>query len=440
MRNQGRISIRSLLLTSVLTASVLLGWEKIKSNPIPSFAPLNRYTLGETVAEIIAASPDGKNLAFTNADGQKIGFIDITNPQEPIELGTVDVSYLGEPTAVAITPNGQYALATVRDLTETIAAQKPGTLVFIDLQTRKIAGQVKLKGIGPDNLAITADGSKAIVAIEDEENLDYLPGQRPGSVNFVTINYTNPSQSQVTNLALNLRGIPGVNYPTDPQPEYVAIAKDGQTAAVSLQENNAIAILDVASEQVVRIFSAGTSVHKRADLEKDGKILLNQPFEGRREPDSIAFTADGRYLIAANEGDTNLNSFGDGIYSGGRGWSIFDLQGNPIYDSGSSLEELAVQRGHYPEDRSEKRGIEIEGATTASFGNQEFAFIASERGSFLAVYDISDVKNPRLVNFLPTGLSPEGILAIPQRNLLLTANEKDGTIDFFQAQSAKEFL
>ena len=128
MSNLERISIRSLLLTSLLAASVLFGWEKIKSNPIPSFAPLNRYTLGETVAEIIAASPDGNNLAFTSTDGQKIGFIDITNPQQPIEQGTMDVSHLGEPTAVAITPNGQYALATVEDLTEIIAVQQPGTI------------------------------------------------------------------------------------------------------------------------------------------------------------------------------------------------------------------------------------------------------------------------------------------------------------------------
>jgi DNA-binding beta-propeller fold protein YncE len=110
-----------------------------------------------------------------------------------------------------------------------------------------------------------------------------------------------------------------------------------------------------------------------------------------------------------------------------------DLEGNVIYDSGSSVEELAVRMGQYPDNRSDKRGVEIEGATVAKFGEQEFAFVASERGSFVVAYDISDVKNPKFVGFMPTGMSPEGVLAIPKRNLLLTANEGDGTIDIFQA-------
>ena len=432
-----RFSLRFLISSSIFFATCLLGNATANSAPIRSFAPVNRYVVGGAVAEIISASPDGNTLAFTNAGDQKIGFVDITDLKNPQPLGTVDVAELGEPTSVAITPDGRYAVAAVLNLidekTQSIADQKPGTLVFIDLKTRTIAGQLLLPGIGPDSVAITPDGKKVIVAIEDEEDVENLPGQRPGAINIVTINYSNPSQSKVTNVSLNLTGVAGVNYVEDVQPEYVAISRDGKTAAVTLQENNAIAILDIPSEKVTRIFSAGTSKHEKADLEANGDIRLNQAFEGRREPDSIAFTADSNYLIISNEGDTDQKSFEDGIYSGGRGWSILDLEGNVIYDSGSSVEELAVRMGQYPDNRSDKRGVEIEGATVAKFGEQEFAFVASERGSFVVAYDISDVKNPQLVGFMPTGMSPEGVLAIPKRNLLLTANEGDGTIDIFQA-------
>lgn len=429
-----KFNLRTFFSAAAISSSLFVGVESANSAPIKEFVSLNRYAVDGAVAEIISATPDGNTLVYTNAGDGQVGLLDIRDPQNPRPLSNIDVSDIGEPTAVAVTPNSRYALVTVLNLAEDIADQQPGILVFIDLARQEIAARVPLMGIGPDNLSVTPDGRKAIIAIEDEEDEDNLPGQRPGSVNFVTINYNDPASSKVNKVELDLSEVEGVNYASDPQPEYVAISKNGRTVAISLQENNAIAILDIASEKVTNIFSAGTSLHDRADIVEEGEIDFSQPLEGRREPDSIAMTADGRYIITANEGDTSLDSFGDGIWSGGRGWSILDVQGNVIYDSGDSVEELAILRGQYPEGRSENRGIEMEGAAVAQFGDREYAFIASERGSFLTIYDITNVRNPELVSFLPTGKAPEGVLPLPQRNLVLTANEDDGTIDFFEAK------
>ncbi len=433
-----------------LQASQWLGWVLGSSallagfspahaqNPaVQGFVPVTRYVVGGAVAEILAATPDGQLLVFTNAGDQQIGFVDLQDPANPQALGTVDVSSLGEPTSVAVTPDGRYAVAAVLALideeTQTIADQQPGHLVFIDIASREVVGQLQLDGIGPDSLAITPDGTKAVVAIEDEEDTENLPGTRPGAINIVSINYDNPEQSQVKRLELDLSGVEGVNYAADPQPEYVSIRSDGTLAAVSLQENNAIALIDLNNDSLLRIFSAGISSHERADLVEDGEIDLSQPLTGRREPDTLAFTPAGDHLVLLNEGDTELESFGDNVWSGGRGWSILDLEGNVVDDSGSSAEELAVLRGHYPEGRSENRGIEMEGGTTARFGSQDLAFVASERGSFLLVYDITNIEDPQLLQFLPTGLAPEGVLALPERNLVLNSNEGDGTIDIFEA-------
>lgn len=423
-----------------LAASCLLmaPTEAQEAEQIQGFALRNRYLVG-AVAEIISASPDGTILAYTNSGDQLIGILDISDAAAPEELGTVDVAELGEPTSVAITPDGRYAVAAILHLIdeeadETIADQQPGHLVFIDLETREIAGEVRLNGIGPDSVAITPNGEKVLVAIEDEEDEESLPGERPGSIDIVTIDTEEPGQSQVSTVELDLSGVEGANYAEDPQPEFVTIHPDGSLAAVSLQENNAIAIIDLSTEEVVRIFSTGTSSH-RADLTEDGEISLAEDFEGRREPDAIPFTPDGEHLVLLNEGDTELDSFGNDIWSGGRGWSIVDLEGTVVYDSGSDAEELAVLRGQYPEGRSADRGIEMEGGTVARFGEQDLAFVASERGGFLLVYDITDLEAPELISFLPTGLEPEGILAIPDRNLLLSANEGDGTIDIFEAST-----
>jgi DNA-binding beta-propeller fold protein YncE len=390
------------------------------------------FSTGAKVAEIVAATPDGNTVIFTNAEEKKLGFVSLTNPTSPSLVGNVDLTALGEPTSVAITPNGQYAIvAILRD-------PQPGLLVFVNVNTRQIVGQVQLRGIGPDSIAIAPDGQRVVVAIEDQEDENNLPGQRPGSVNIVKIDYASPVASRITNIPINLSGVRGVNYPTDPQPEYVAINPKGNLAAVSLQENNAIAIININNARVVRIFSTGASKHL-ADLTEDGQVSFTENFQGRREPDGIAFTRDGQYIVTANEGDTSLSTFGDGIYSGGRGWSIFNLRGNVVYDSCDTLEKRAASRGFYPDNRSADRGIEVEGTTIASFGNNdtaegEIAFVIAERGNFIASYDLRNVRSPRLLNLQPTGRSPEGIVAIPQRNLVITANEGDGTLSIFRVR------
>jgi DNA-binding beta-propeller fold protein YncE len=395
-------------------------------------AQVSNFSTGAKVAEIIAATPDGKTLIFTNAEEKRLGFVNLSNPASPSLLGNLDLGALGEPTSVAVTPNGQYAVvAILRD-------PQPGLLVFVNVDTRQITGQLQLRGIGPDSLAITPDGQRAIVAIEDQEDENNLPGQRPGSVNIVKIDYQRPASSDVTNISINLVGVKGVNYPTDPQPEYVAINARGNLAAVSLQENNAIALININNARVERTFSTKVAKHL-ADLTEDSQINFTEPFQGRREPDGIAFTRDGKYIATANEGDTNLSSFGDGIYSGGRGWSIFDLRGNVVYDSGNSLEKQAANRGFYPDNRSADRGIEAEGVAVSSFGapdtaEGEIAFVISERGNFIASYDVRNVRSPRLLHLKPTGRSPEGVLAIPQQNLVVTANEGDGMLSIFKVR------
>ena len=45
--------------------------------------------------------------------------------------------------------------------------------------------------------------------------------------------------------------------------------------------------------------------------------------------------------------------------------------------------------------------------------------------SAIGVYKANDLKNPELVAILPTGIGPEGLVAIPQRNLFISANEVD---------------
>ena len=102
---------------------------------------------------------------------------------------------------------------------------------------------------------------------------------------------------------------------------------------------------------------------------------------------------------------------------------------------GASAEEALARAGRYPDDRSDDKGAEFEGAEVAVMGHGRsavpYAFIGSERGDAVLVQRMDHEDRPRLVQVLATGTAPEGVLAVPSRGLHLTANEDDGTISVF---------
>ncbi len=231
-------------------------------------------------------------------------------------------------------------------------------------------------------------------------------------------------------------------FPDDPQPEFVSIR--GTTAAVTLQENNGVAILDVAAalagrDPVQRIFSVGRAGDRPADLTADATISFTETFPadaledapnaGVRTPDAVAWSAHGSVLYTADEGEQD--------FTGSRGWSGHDpVTGRLVYEE-KGLERIAARFGHYPDERSDAKGIEAEGLATATMGGRELAFVGSERGSFLAVYDISRPRSPRFVQLLPTGVEPEGVLPIASRKLVVAASELTGNITIYTAVAGK---
>ena len=132
-----------------------------------------------------------------------------------------------------------------------------------------------------------------------------------------------------------------------------------------------------------------------------------------REPDALKWLDNDRFVVA-NEGD----------YEGGsRGFTIFSKTGEVLFDSGSGLDYAAANAGHYPDGRN-KKGVEPEGLETAKFADDQLFFVAMERASLVGVYKDTGAE-PQFLQVLPSGVGPEGLVAIPSRNLLVTANETD---------------
>lgn len=407
------------------------------------------------VAEIVTATPNGLTLLYTSADAGALGLVDITDPARPVLLPRVDVRLggVGEPTSVAISPDGRYAVVALR-LDDDVTNPRRGFLRVYDVRNPRAVKHVKdlSVGIGPDSLALAGSGKtlRAVIAIEDEETDAKgdatLGGQRPGGIDVVGLQdlYGGASSGlQSIELVDALQALPGALYPADPQPEFVAISPNGRTAAVTLQENNAVALIDLSDPRrarLLRVLSAGTVTRTgNADLQRDKEIAFQDSFTGRREPDAVSWVSNDVFALA-NEGDGKKGP--DGTLPGGRGFTLMNTRGDVVYETGERTEQRALLHGHYPDSRSAAKGVEIEGVTSARFGGRPYLLVGSERGAFLEVHEVSDPKQPRFVQWLPTGLSPEGITTVTRRadgqQLAVTANEGDGSINLyrFHAQGA----
>lgn len=374
--------------------------------------PAGRTVSQKSVAEIVAASEDGRLLAYTDGEQQGIGLIDISNPASPKPAGFIPVD--GEATSVVIS-RGKILAAV--DASKQFF-QPEGHLATIDIASRKVLDKCNLQG-QPDSVALDKTGSHIVVVMENQRdealNKGVIPQTPAGNVTILPIKKNGvPDCTRAHPVALT--GLADI-APSDPEPEFVKVNAKG-IAVVSLQENNHIVLIDVAKRRVLRHFSAGSVDLKDVDLKRDGIIKPSESVKGvLREPDAVAWLDDRRF-VTANEGD----------YKGGsRSFSIMNIDGQVEFDSGAMLDHLAIRLGHYPERRSGSKGNEPESAEVGVFGKDRLIFIGSERSSLVTVWlDQGPGKEPKYLQALPAGAGPEGLLAIPQRNLLVVASETDG--------------
>ncbi|SHF25628.1 Esterase-like activity of phytase [Kaistia soli DSM 19436] len=407
-------TLAATLLASTMLAAPLADAAEM-FNRIATFHVVDNLPAGAdpkkaTVAEIITATSDGNTLVYTDSPGERIGLIDITDAKAPKPAGTVALG--GEPTSTVVA--GGMALVGV--VTSASKAQPSGHLAIVDLATKSVKATCDLAG-QPDSLAMSPDGQFLAIAIENERDEEINDGalpQLPGG-SLVTFRIgTDGSVDCASKALIDVAGLAAV-APEDPEPEFVDF-NDKNQIVLTLQENNHIVIADAATGKVVTHFPAGTVDLDGIDVKKDGVIdLSGKMTEVAREPDGVQWIDADRF-VTANEGDWK---------GGSRGFTIFKTDGSVDYDSGTSFEYETVRLGHYPEKRN-KKGNEPEGAEVATFGGDRLIFIGSERASLVGVYkDEGTGKAPTLLQALPGGIGPEGLLAIPARNLFVTAAEND---------------
>jgi len=386
-------------------------FNRIASFPVCTQHEANCNIDLETVAEIVTATENGEMLIYGNAANESIGFVDISNPSSPAGAGILAMG--GEVTSVSMTKN-DHVLVGINTSPDFV--NPSGLLKIVDVVSKTIVHTIDMGG-QPDSVAVSPDKTFAVIAIEnerDEDKGDGAPPQMPAG--FVVIVDTSSNDPTAwTTSSLNLTGLTGISYNTDPEPEYVAINANN-VAVVTLQENNGIVLIDLPSGSVIKSFSAGNVDLTHVDTEEEDQIKQNSALTAvPREPDGVAWLSTDHF-VTADEGDLD---------GGSRGFTIFDTDGNVVYSSGNSLEHLTARLGHYPDGRSGNKGNEPENVAYGQFGSDKFLFVNSERSSLIFVYDVADPTSPVLLQSLPAAVGPEGSLAIPSRNLLVAACEKD---------------
>lgn len=496
---------------------------------------IGRYSAGSSTnpddprTEISAYDPGSKRLFSINLDLRQLDVLDLSAPETPVLVQAIPLS--GKPNSVAV-HRGVVAVAL-----EGTQKTDPGSVKFFNT-SGMLLNQLTV-GALPDMLTFSPNGRWLLVANEGEPNgynqADSIDPEGSVSIINMRTDVTSLTQFDVRTATFDL-GIPQENASSirifgpnatlakDLEPEYITVSKDSRMAWVTLQENNAIAVLDIRSATFTKIVGLGFKDHLQASNKLDASDrdvpgssnngiinIRNWPVLGMYQPDSIAaYRVKGKtYLVTANEGDardytgfseeTRVNSLAldaasfaaqgfpdvtngtDGLRNndnlgrltvtntlgntdgdaefeklyvfGARSFSIRNVDGGLVYDSGDELEQRTaalvptIFNSNGTEDtfdsRSDNKGPEPEGLALGTIDGKTYAFIGLERTGGVIVYDISNPKAPRFETYAhtaPTDLAPEGILFIKREDspngkpLLIVSHEVSNTVTVFEIE------
>ncbi|PWS35473.1 alkaline phosphatase [Falsiroseomonas bella] len=471
-------------------------------------------SLGLAGAEISAFDPGSNRLFVTSSAGLQV--VDLSNPAAPALVTTIDFTTLGFATTdvTSVASKGGIVAVALPASPKT----DPGHVVFLDAATGGLLGSVEVGSL-PDMVTFTPDGMKVLTANEGEYASD---GSDPaaGSVSIIDISggvaaatvqtagFTAFDGQEDALRASGVRIFAGKSVSQDVEPEYIAISADGAKAMVTLQEANAVAVLDIASATFTDIVPLGFKDFSTffADFsDRDGpgnanlvKLVGGMPVFGMYMPDAIdSYQAGGStYFVIANEGDdrddfitpdetvrlgsldldnatfpneaalkanavlgrltvTNAgvsgDTDGDGDIDriqmlGGRSFSILDADGAIVFDSGDVIERIAshmvfngpLALGDF-DGRSDNKGPEPEGIEIGEIGGRIYVFVGLERANANLVFDITDPADVAYTGMVRRSgdVSPEGSLFISAADsptgqaLFVVSNEVSSTVSVF---------
>ncbi|WP_341836160.1 choice-of-anchor I family protein [Chitinophaga pollutisoli] len=499
-----RTKIHFLLPVAAMLALAACSKDDVKNPAHPiienpeTFGEAGMIDIGdEGAAEISAYDPSTKRLFVVKNDGiNMIKVLDLSDPTKIADLKKDILITAGAVNSLSVS-NGQLAAAI-----EAVNKTENGRVDVYNTSTNALIKSIPV-GALPDMVTFSPDGKFILTANEGEPATDYS-ADPVGTVSIINVadNYAavhlDFAKFATQETALKTKGFrifgPGASFAQDVEPEYITVSADSKTAWVTLQENNAIAKIDIAAKSITDIFPLGfkdynTDANATDLSDKDGGASFKKsPVKSMYQPDAIAVWQQNGgipYLFTANEGDVRewdayaenkrvkdlqldpaafpdaaalkaetalgrLNvtktlgdANGDGLYEalysfGARSFSVWNgLTGAQVFDSKNELDVKAKDAGIYDDARSDDKSIEPEGIAIGTMGNKSIAFVGLERVDAVAIYDVTDPLAPRFLKMLKTGDAPEGVLFVDAqssptgKSLLVVSSEGDGVIKVY---------
>ncbi|CAN4276129.1 PEP-CTERM protein-sorting domain [Methylophilaceae bacterium] len=412
--------------------------------------------------------------------------VDVLNATNGSLVQHIDTRSFGSINSLAIY-NGMAAFA-IQDSVQT----NPGVVKLFDTTSRSLVSGVNSITVGalPDMITFTPDGSKLLVANEGTPTTygtrigttiprSYNPAavDPAGSVSIIDVGtravLATPGFVGVTQTGSNIRTNTGMDF----EPEYIAVNATGTKAYVTLQEANAIGILDLNTNTFEKVVGLGTKDFSLTGntIDTRSNALVNfasANVKGLYMPDGIAAYEVGgaTYLVTANEGDfreddgdrsngstvggtgdlaglriSNTDSSTDNLFAAGaRSFSILDANGTLVFDSGDFLDKKAAELGIYDDTRSIQKGVEPEGVELFNLNGRVIAAIGLERTlkGAVALYDITDPVNSTFLDMIVTegDVAPEGLEAFTINGIsyLAIANEVSNTTTLYSLAPVPE--
>ncbi len=291
---------------------------------LDSLSTFQNGASGSNSAEIVAHDPSTQRLYIANSIGAKLDIVNFSVPTNPTLITSINISTYGNINSVAVR-DSVVAMA----IENSSNPQDSGKVVFLDYNGNFIS-QVKV-GAMPDMITFNHAGNKVITACEGEPNTAYTNdpdglvcvvniAAGPASitqsnVTFITFTSFNGQEAALRSQGIRIYGVSGIAS-KDFEPEYVTVADNDSVCWVTLQENNAIAKIDLISNTVTQLmplgyknYMTGPSMLDASD-QTSGIALMNAPVYGMYQPDAVSqYTVNNQiYLITANEGDSRAYS------------------------------------------------------------------------------------------------------------------------------------
>jgi hypothetical protein len=282
--------------------------------------------VSNSTCEIVVHDPASQRLFTISAVSKKLDIIDFSNPSALSLINSIDMTPYGGITSVAV-KNGIVAVASPN-----ANEQLNGAVVFFN--TNGVFQKQVTVGALPDMITFTPDGSKVITANEGQPNDAYTVDPE-GSISIIDISggiaslsqsnvntllFTGFNAQEATLMASGIRKTKNTStLSQDFEPEYITVSSDSQKAWVTIQENNAIAEIDLTNVAITDVWALGTKDVSQPgngmDIsDNNGQILIaNWPIKAYYIPDAVANYSVGgtTYIVTANEGDekeyTGLN-------------------------------------------------------------------------------------------------------------------------------------